>query len=236
MVRTRRLCCTVAYIYLFPPSSIKPPFFFLQYDFRNSIYRSNVVRSNLNPQWDEVTLSLEAACNGDMDRAIKVVVWDHRRSGKHKSMGEFETNMERIYDAANTSGVDFFTLRRHDKDVGKITVLKANLVRPAEKQQSSEKNSAIPQLPAAPSGIPESISVPDRPEFVDYLAGGCQISLAVAIDFTASNGTLLVRCVNIVAIMSALSLNTSNFFHCIRRGSSKTWHSSLFSSALIKRV
>lgn len=26
------------------------------------------------------------------------------------------------------------------------------------------------------------------PEFVDYLSGGCQISLAVAIDFTASNG------------------------------------------------
>jgi hypothetical protein len=27
-----------------------------------------------------------------------------------------------------------------------------------------------------------------RPEFVDYLTGGCQISLAVGIDFTASNG------------------------------------------------
>jgi hypothetical protein len=30
--------------------------------------------------------------------------------------------------------------------------------------------------------------VADRQEFVDYLSGGCQISLAVAIDFTASNG------------------------------------------------
>lgn len=148
------------------------------------------MRSNLNPKWEEVTLSLEAACNGDLDRAIKVVVWDHRRSGKHKSMGEFETNMERIHDAASTSGVNFFKLRRHDKDTGNITVLKADLIRPAEKKQQSERKLEAPQMLAAPSGIPASISVPDRPEFLDYLTGGCQISLAVAIDFTASNGTL----------------------------------------------
>jgi hypothetical protein len=152
----------------------------------NSIYRSNVMRSNLNPKWDEVSLSLEAACNGDLDRAIKVVVWDHRRSGKHKNMGEFETNMERIHDAANTSGVNFFTLRRHDRDVGNIIVLKADLIRPVEKEAIKEKSPAN-AMPSAPSGIPESISVPERPEFLDYLSGGCQISLAVAIDFTASN-------------------------------------------------
>jgi len=173
--------------------------------YRNSIYRSNVVRSNLNPTWDEVTLSLEAACNGDLDRAIKVVVWDHRRSGKHKNMGEFETNMERIHDAANTTGVNYFTLKRNDKDVGNITVLKADLKRPVveETRRTSTKRTAPPPrprkkqsrpppMPAAPSGLPESISVPDRPEFLDYLTGGCQISLAVAIDFTASNGMLFV--------------------------------------------
>lgn len=163
--------------------------------YRSSVYRSDVVRSNLNPKWDEVTLSLEAACNGDMDRALKVVVWDHRRSGKHKLMGEFETNMERIHDAANTTGVNFFTLRRHDKDVGTITVVKADLVRPSAEeteQEKEDKPEAVRAMPAAPSGLPESISVPDRPEFLDYLTGGCQISLAVAIDFTASNGTMHV--------------------------------------------
>jgi hypothetical protein len=149
------------------------------------------MRSNLNPKWDEVSLSLEAACNGDLDRAIKVVVWDHRRSGKHKNMGEFETNMERIHDAANTSGVNFFTLRRHDRDVGNIIVLKADLIRPVEKEAIKEKSPAN-AMPSAPSGIPESISVPERPEFLDYLSGGCQISLAVAIDFTASNGKLFI--------------------------------------------
>ena len=151
------------------------------------------MRSDLNPTWDEVTLSLEAACNGDMERAMKVVVWDHRRSGKHKSMGEFETNMDRILDAANTDGVNFFTLLRHDQVVGKIRVLTADLMRPLPKRpstSSSKTKKTPPPMPSAPSGgIPLSITVKNRPEFVDYLTGGCQISLAVAIDFTASNGT-----------------------------------------------
>merc|ERR1719443_2241450 len=43
---------------------------------------------------------------------------------------------------------------------------------------------------AAISSPPSRINAPppERPEFIDYLTGGCQISLAVAIDFTASNG------------------------------------------------
>jgi hypothetical protein len=42
---------------------------------------------------------------------------------------------------------------------------------------------------AKPSVIaPSKIEVAEKPEFIDYLTGGCQISLAVAIDFTASNG------------------------------------------------
>jgi len=33
-----------------------------------------------------------------------------------------------------------------------------------------------------------SVSTPPKPTLIDYITGGCQISLAVAIDFTASNG------------------------------------------------
>jgi hypothetical protein len=154
-------------------------------------------------------LSLEAVCNGDLDRAMKFVVFDHRRSGKHKIMGEFETNMGRILDRANTDVVNFFMLRRHDEDVGKI-IIKADLQRPEKlrnqskqkRRESKTKSKPPPQdMPPSPSGgIPQSISVAPRPDFLDYLGGGCEISLAVAIDFTASNGTFLIlysfaRCV-----------------------------------------
>ena len=147
-----------------------------------SVYRSNVVRSNLNPKWGETDLNLEVACNGDLDRAMKVIVYDHRRSGKHKNMGEFETTI-RMFVHAKENGGDVdednaFTLRRRgEKKVGHVLVMKAQILGSIATDTSRHQTTAIHQPRPA-----------RRPEFVDYLAGGCQISLAVAIDFTASNG------------------------------------------------
>ncbi len=33
--------------------------------YRTTVFRSNVVKSNLNPIWEEDTLDMEALCNGD---------------------------------------------------------------------------------------------------------------------------------------------------------------------------
>jgi len=142
----------------------------------HSVYRSNVIKGNLNPKWEETRLELEAVCNGDMDRAMKVVVKDHNsRFGKRHDMGEFETTMQRFIDANNEGGDNdeavAFTLRRGDKNVGNVSVMKASVLNEGGNREPSTTDSAKP-----------------RPEFVDYLTGGCQISLAVAIDFTASNG------------------------------------------------
>jgi len=111
-----------------------------------------------------------------MDRAMKVVVKDHNsRFGKRHDMGEFETTMQRFIDANNEGGDNdeavAFTLRRGDKNVGNVSVMKASVLNEGGNREPSTTDSAKP-----------------RPEFVDYLTGGCQISLAVAIDFTASNG------------------------------------------------
>ncbi len=146
------------------------------------MYRSNVVGGNLNPKWEATTLQLEAVCNGDLNRAVKVVVKDHRfRFGKHLTMGEFETTMQRFIDCKNDGG-DFdvdvvmaFTLRKDNMDVGSILVLQAAMF-PQEGIQ------AFGPLVATKRGRAS------HPEFLDYLEGGCQINLAVAIDFTASNG------------------------------------------------
>jgi hypothetical protein len=132
-------------------------------------------------------LGLEGACNGDMDRAMKVVVRDHKRGGKHYVIGEFETKMQRFVDAKNEGGNQgeeaAFTLRKDDKKTGNILVLQASIL--ADKSAEREQESANAEKGQAIS--PEN-SRQRRPEFVDYLTGGCQISLAVAIDFTASNG------------------------------------------------
>lgn len=135
-------------------------------------------------------------CNGDMDRAMKVVVRDHNRRGKHYEMGEFETKMQRFVDAQREGSQQdtAFTLRRGDKKTGSVQVLQAAVVI-ADDTQPSEEAAGEVGTGKKPQVLPLVGSMPApgkalRPEFVDYLTGGCQISLAVAIDFTASNGKL----------------------------------------------
>jgi hypothetical protein len=99
-------------------------------------------------------------------------------------MGEFETTIHGLLNAKemDASGeVVSFTVYKHEKAIGYCEVMKATILggenggqRPVSKKTS--------QLPAS------NIHVSEKPEFIDYLTGGCQISLAVAIDFTASNG------------------------------------------------
>ena len=152
------------------------------------MYRSNVIKGNLNPAWKEVTLDLEATCNGDLDRAMKVMVWDHRRGGKHKTMGEFETTMRGFLEAkASADDMFEFSLMKVDKEMGNVIVVDAELIR-AEGDNGKAAPREDPASTASSPPPPEKSPKQAKPEFVDYLSGGCQISLAVAIDFTASNG------------------------------------------------
>jgi hypothetical protein len=170
-----------------------------------SVYRSNVCRGDLNPLWQGITLDLEATCNGDLDRAMKVTVWDHRKTGRHKQMGEFETSMRGFIEATieHQGTKDGFTLlNKNNKEVGVVQVLEASLSEsppPRHNGDASERRSSLEEggrrasAGNAPQRSPKESAGSksrrnDRPEFVDYLSGGCQISLAVAIDFTASNG------------------------------------------------
>jgi hypothetical protein len=155
---------------------------------RVKVYQSNVVRSDLHPVWNDSLLDLEAVCNGDLDRAMKIILWDHRRSGKHKHMGEFETTVNGLLNAKELDAngdIVTFSVNKHEKAVGSCEVMKASII--GGKKKSNGKRG--PEEARRPSqAIPAQIVQNDRPEFIDYLTGGCQISLAVAIDFTASNG------------------------------------------------
>jgi hypothetical protein len=149
---------------------------------------------------------------------MKVVIWDHRRSGKHKLLGELETSVQGLVNASRAEGtageqedISFPIYRQENKISGRCEVMRATIIggrSPREKiyspntssVSSRESNGAeqvterMRQASIAQSAISQpvparvqSVNAP-RPEFIDYLTGGCQISLAVAIDFTASNG------------------------------------------------
>jgi hypothetical protein len=148
-----------------------------------SVYRSNVVRNDLSPLWQEVALDMEATCNGDLKRAMKVIVWDHRKTGKHKMIGEFETTMRGFVEAKSLEDLAdedvAFALIKQEQEVGIVHVAEATLIGEGVKDAKEDHTSACFSNDKLNTKLPE---------FVDYLSGGCRISLAIAIDFTASNG------------------------------------------------
>ena len=115
-------------------------------------------------------------------------------------MGEFETTMQGFIDATleNQGAQDVgFSLMSKEKEVGTIEVLEASVSEPPKSKHNGATKSGgdrkkSPKAPPSPTRSKPKAAInsqrTDRPEFVDYLSGGCQMSLAVAIDFTASNG------------------------------------------------
>jgi hypothetical protein len=158
----------------------------------DNIFRSSVIKNNLNPEWDNAIIELATLCDGDLDRPILVSVFDHEGSGKHVPMGQFETSVSALQQAAQTR--EAFKLKNKGKDVGTITVINATVdgveevsERMAKASISASAPSVAPSAPFAPSAsVPYKPS--GQPDFVDYVSGGCELNVCVAIDFTGSNG------------------------------------------------
>ena len=55
------------------------------------MFRSKHVKDNLSPMWEPATIDVNALCDGDLDRRLQVAIFDHESSGKHVTMGTFET-------------------------------------------------------------------------------------------------------------------------------------------------
>jgi hypothetical protein len=132
-------------------------------------------------------MDLSILCGGDLDNELKVMVFDHESSGKHKPMGEFVTSVRALQQACQTN--EGFKLKHKGKEVGTISVTKADVsgVQDITNRVASASISSAPAatpaafVPSAPPSI-------DKASFVDYVAGGCEINVSVAIDFTGSNG------------------------------------------------
>lgn len=128
-------------------------------------------------------------------------------------MGSTETTVNGLLAAQNKDGL---TLLDRGSAVGKIIVHKATVAGQPSSQEkslgssgSSMSNAPVIVQPSAPPVIIANATVvegvrsmsikepmrplpvpssPAPPTFIDYIKGGCEINLTVAIDFTGSNG------------------------------------------------
>lgn len=117
----------------------------------------------MNPFWQPFTLNLEELCYGDISWPLKISVYDHQPSGKHRLIGEFETCiqelMQRIGVRGNADREMAFEVFAEGKSEtrGLICVLEANLQLEEEHNNTSE-NADNPTHPAPPVGPQEQFS------------------------------------------------------------------------------
>jgi len=158
----------------------------------NVVHRSTYIKNDLSPSWPIEDIDLGVLCEDDLDEILVFKVFDHESSGKHEIMGQFETSVNGLV-AAKNSG---FSLKNKGKVSGKISIHAAEV---SGINGASPSAALVPDITAAmhnvkisPSAPPLPPSAPPvrtgKPTFTDYIAGGCEMSLTVAIDFTGSNG------------------------------------------------
>lgn len=185
------------------------------------VYRSEVIKNDLNPKWKAISMSVNDICDGDRDKTVLITVMDWEKKGKHTPMGFFETSVNGIISKKVHSGtgdpksIDLsksFVLKKKGKTFGNLVVIEAKteggspagtapsggfaqaLGQPAVAATATTAAAAVTPMapPATTAGVipmaPPVMATPGRPKFVDYLSGGLELQLSVAVDYTGSNG------------------------------------------------
>ena len=57
------------------------------------VWSSETVKSSLNPTWKPLKIPLQRVSNGDLDRPIRLDVWDWESNGSHKLIGQVQTSV-----------------------------------------------------------------------------------------------------------------------------------------------
>lgn len=159
----------------------------------NVVHRSGFIKNDLNPNWPIDNIDLDVLCGGDLDKVFKLDVYDHESSGEHELMGGIETSVNTLMNAMGSKG---FELMKKGKKEGTLKIHIAEVVQGGNAGTSKKFDVATPPMEiSSPSAPPmeemANVSIAPttpRPTFTDYISGGCEMNLCVAIDFTGSNG------------------------------------------------
>ncbi|KAK5576669.1 hypothetical protein RB653_007813 [Dictyostelium firmibasis] len=122
------------------------------------VYQSEVIKNTLNPTFPAVFLKLEELNGGDMFRELTFEFMDWDKIGDHDLIGRFTTTTDEI-------------LRGLKPEY--------QLINPKKLGKSNYNNSGVIKFYMS--------RIQGDPTFLDYLNGGLEINLMIAIDCTASN-------------------------------------------------
>jgi len=162
------------------------------------VMASEHISNNLNPRWNSSRVRLDKLCNHNREAPIQIEVFDYEKDGRHKLIGRAETSVQVLLILAGATnrlndesrGIDLVgvTGKVNGKlmiDDAEISVGGVSLNAGMEDIERSLRN----LMPGEKKSIPSNQATRSRrPSFVEYISGGCQVNLCVAIDFSSANG------------------------------------------------
>ncbi|KAJ1561570.1 Copine-8 [Cladochytrium tenue] len=130
------------------------------------VYRSPIIRRTLSPAWRDLRVPLRLLApdgvGGAADR-VRVSVWDWDRTGGDDYIGSVDTSVGGLLAAASSRTPLQLVDAAKTRGVRKMFYHGSGTLRI------------------------DACAVVDEPQFLDFVAAGAQIDLAVAVDLTASN-------------------------------------------------
>lgn len=150
----------------------------------DNVHRSETVKDNLNPTWKEAVVNLSVLNQGDLQKPILITVYDYESKGGHVLMGQVETSVKALQGKVGST----LALKKKGKDTGTLSITKAE-VTGAEAAISERMASTSISSPTPPAYVPGAVApaaaaAAGGESFVDYISGGCELNVGVAIDFT----------------------------------------------------
>lgn len=122
------------------------------------VHKTDIIH-NTNPVWAPFEIPVQVLCNNDYNRPLRLDVYDAHKSGKIDAIGFATTSLNEVSEAGKKQ---------------------FPIVNPEKQKKRGYTNSGIIEL--------RSFQIVKKYDFLDYIQGGCEISLVVGIDFTGSNG------------------------------------------------
>lgn len=127
-----------------------------------AVHKTEIIRNNSNPMWKSFNIPVTSLCNGDKHRPVKIECYDYNSDGSHSLIGDLSFTVDELIKETNFS---------------------KQLIHPKKRKKKKYINSGWLDL--------LSIQLKNEASFLEYIFGGIELCVHVAIDFTASNGNPL---------------------------------------------
>lgn len=128
----------------------------------HKVHQTEVIKNTLNPVWKPAEVSVRNLCNGDYDKKLKIMCFDHDEGSANDLIGEFYTSARQLMESGSRQ-------------------VEWDCINP--KKKAKKKN-----YKTSGKVFLTNCDVKRHYTFLDYILGGCQINFTVGIDFTGSNG------------------------------------------------